>query len=70
MNEIFNEIAQSLSQVFDPQIIGELLARGIINLFIILAIYVVFYMVWKGIYWILQPIFRRSKMDETTTVFT
>ena len=70
MNEIFNEIAQSLSEVFDPQIIGELLARGIINLFIILAIYVVFYMVWKGIYWILQPIFRRSKMDETTTVFT
>ena len=70
MNEIFNEVVESLSTVFDPQSIGELLARGIINLFIILVIYIVFYLLWKTIYWVLQPVFRRSKLDQTTVVFT
>ncbi|PWN06005.1 mechanosensitive ion channel family protein [Rhodohalobacter mucosus] len=69
MNEIFNEVSQSLSDVFDPETIGSLLADGIISLFLIIIIYTVFYLLWKGIYWILQPVFRKSKMDETTTVF-
>jgi small conductance mechanosensitive channel len=69
MNEIFNEVAESLSKVFDPQSIGELLAQGIINLFIIVVIYAVFFLLWKSIYWILQPVFRKSRLDETTTIF-
>ena len=70
MNEIFSEITQSLSEVFDPQTIGRILADGIVSIFIIIVIYAVFYLLWKGVFWVLQPVFRKSKMDETTTVFT
>lgn len=70
MNEILKEISQKLSEVFDPESIGALLAQGIINLFLLIAVFTAFYVFWKGLYWVLQPIFRKSKMDETTTIFT
>lgn len=69
MNKIFNEVSQKLTDVFDPETIGALLAQGIINLFVILVILTAFYVLWKSIYWILQPIFRKSKLDKTTTIF-
>ncbi|HYW36333.1 MAG TPA: mechanosensitive ion channel family protein [Balneolaceae bacterium] len=69
MNEILNEISQKLSEVFDPETMGALLAQGIINLFVIIVILTAFYVLWKSLYWVMQPIFRRSKLDRTTTIF-
>lgn len=69
MNKILNEASQKLSEVFDPEIIGALLAQGIIGLFVMTVIFAAFYILWKSLYWILQPIFRKSKMDKTTTIF-
>lgn len=69
IDKIFESISSKLAEIFDPETIGALLANGIINLFVILAIFLTFYLLWKILDWILQPIFRRSKMDETTTVF-
>jgi len=69
MNKIYSEIAQKLSEVFDPETMGALLAQGIINLFVIIIILTAFYVLWKSLYWVMQPIFRRSKLDRTTTIF-
>lgn len=70
IQQIFNNITRKLGEVFDPETIGTLLAGGIINLFVILAVFFSFYLIWKVLHWILQPIFQKSKMDETTTIFT
>ena len=69
IDKIYESISGKLAEVFDPETIGTLLANGIINLFVILAVFFFFYLLWKILDWILQPIFRRSKMDETTTIF-
>jgi small conductance mechanosensitive channel len=69
MTEIINEISQQLARVFDPEIIGTLLADWLINIFVLLVVFLAFYLLWKIMHLVLQPIFRRSKMDETTTVF-
>lgn len=70
IQQIFDSITGKLSEVFDPETIGTLLANGLINIFVILAVFLSFYLIWKMLHWILQPIFQKSKMDETTTVFT
>lgn len=70
IDKIYNSITGKLTEVFDPETIGTLLANGIINLFVMLAVFLFFYLLWKILNWTLQPIFNRSKMDETTTVFT
>lgn len=67
--EILNEISTRLSEVFDPATIGSLLASGIINIILILVVFFAFYLFWKVLHWGLQPIFGRSNMDETTTIF-
>lgn len=67
--KIIDNIFAKLGEVFDPDTIGTLLANGIINIFVILAVFLLFYLLWKALHWLLQPIFRRSKMDETTTIF-
>ena len=69
IDKIYESISGKLAEVFDPEAIGTLLANGIINLFVILAVFFFFYLLWKILDWMLQPIFRRSKMDETTTIF-
>jgi len=69
IDKIYASITGKLTEVFDPESIGTLLANGIINLFVILAVFFIFYLLWKILHWILQPIFNRSKMDETTTIF-
>ncbi|NGP77987.1 mechanosensitive ion channel family protein [Balneolaceae bacterium YR4-1] len=67
--KIIDNIYSKLGEVFDPETIGTLLANGIINIFVIVAVFLIFYLLWKVLNWLLQPIFRRSKMDETTTIF-
>ncbi len=69
IDKFYESISGKLAEVFDPETIGTLLANGIINLFVILAVFFFFYLLWKILDWVLQPIFRRSKMDETTTIF-
>jgi small conductance mechanosensitive channel len=70
IEKFYDSISGKLAEVFDPETIGTLLANGIINLFVILAVFFIFYMLWKILHWMLQPIFNRSNMDETTTIFT
>lgn len=67
--KIIDKIYAKLGEVFDPETIGTLLANGIINIFVIVAVFLIFYLLWKILNWLLQPIFRRSSMDETTTIF-
>jgi len=67
--KIAGEISTRLSEVFDPTTIGSLLASGIINIIVILAVFFAFYLLWKLLQWVLQPVFSRSNIDETTTVF-
>lgn len=67
--KIIDNIYSKLGEVFDPETIGTLLANGIINIFVIVAVFLIFYLLWKVLNWLLQPIFKRSKMDETTTIF-
>ena len=69
INKIFESVTGKLADVFDPETIGTLLANGIISLFVILAVFFIFYLLWKILHWVLQPIFNRSNMDETTTIF-
>jgi len=66
---IWNEINQRLSEVFDPGAIGSLFASAIIHLVVILIVFLAFYILWKLLYWMLQPVFRKSHIDETTTFF-
>lgn len=69
MNEVFNQVWTKLSQVFDPEAISTMLASGIINILVFLAVFISFYAFWKALHWSLQPFFKKSSMDETTTVF-
>lgn len=69
MNEVVNKVVVKLSEVFDPESIGNLLASGIVNLLVLIAVFASFYLLWRLLHWVLQPAFQRSSMDETTTVF-
>lgn len=69
MNEVLNEVTQRLIEIFDPAVIGRFLAEGIVDLFLLSVIIVVFYILWKIIHRMIQPVFRRSAMDETATIF-
>lgn len=69
VEEIIREISGRLSEVFDPTAIGSLLASGIINVIVIVAVFLAFYLLWRFLHWTLQPVFSRSSMDETTTIF-
>lgn len=70
MNELFSTIYEKLAAVFDPEVIAELLANGIINLLVVIAVFLAFYLLWRALSFIIQPVFRKSKLDKTTTVFT
>lgn len=69
IQKIVNEVLDKLSQVFDPAAIGSLLASGIIDAIVILAVFFAFYLLWKLLYLGVQPVFQKSKLDETTTIF-
>jgi len=69
VDEILSEISTRLSEVFDPTTLGSLLASGIINIIVILVVFFAFYLFWRVLHWGVQPVFGRSSMDETTTIF-
>ena len=69
VEEIVREISGRLSEVFDPTVIGSLLVSGIIIVIVIVAVFLAFYSLWRLLHWTLQPVFSRSSMDETTTIF-
>lgn len=69
MSKIIDGIIGKLSEVFDPESIGNLLAGWITDLILILAVFAAFYLLWKILHWVLQPVFRKSKLDATTTIF-
>lgn len=69
MSEAFNQVWTKLSRVFDPEAVSTLLATGVINFLVFLAVFISFYALWKVLHWTLQPFFKKSSMDETTTVF-
>lgn len=69
MEEILNQIYLKLLEIFSPEVIGDFLAEFIIDLFVIFAVFVAFYSLWKVLSWISKPLFRKSNIDETTTIF-
>lgn len=63
------QINLKISELFSPEIIGNLLAEGIIDLAVVIAVFIAFYLLWKFVSVVSKPIFRKSNLDETTTIF-
>lgn len=69
MSDFINSLLEKLQSIFDPQVIGSWLAEGIVNFLIALSVYSIFYVVWKIIQFASKPLFKRSKLDETSSIF-
>lgn len=69
MNKLIDGILNRLSDVFNLENIGNLLANWITDITVILVVFGVFYLLWKLVEWISKPVFGRSNLDRTTTVF-
>lgn len=69
MNEFLTSLTDKLSSIFDPELIGSWLADAVVNLLIAVSVFAVFYLVWRIIKFASKPIFERSKLDETSSIF-
>lgn len=69
MYKLIDGILNRLSDVFNLENIGNLLADWITDITVILVVFGVFYLIWKLVEWISKPVFSRSSLDRTTRVF-
>ncbi len=69
MNDFITSLFDKLHAIFDPETIGAWLAEGIVNLLIAISVYAIFYLVWRIVQFASKPIFTRSKLDETSSIF-
>ncbi|PAU92666.1 mechanosensitive ion channel protein MscS [Aliifodinibius salipaludis] len=69
MKKVLDQIYLKISEIFSPEIIGDLLAEGIIDIAVMLSVIFAFYLLWRGAKLISKPIFEKSNLDETTTIF-
>jgi len=69
MYKLIDGIINRLSDVFNLENIGTLLADWITDITVILVVFGVFYLIWKLVEWISKPVFSRSSLDRTTRVF-
>lgn len=69
MNNILNDVVSRLSEVFDPETIGALLASGIVNLLVLILVFSAFYILWRIVHWATQGFFNKSSLDKTSRVF-
>ena len=69
MNKLIDGILNRLTDVFNLENIGNLLANWMTDITVILVVFGVFYLLWKLVEWISKPVFTRSNLDRTTTVF-
>lgn len=69
MKKLLDQIYLKISEIFSPEIIGDLLAEGIIDIAVLLSVLLAFYLLWRVTKLISKPIFEKTNLDETTTVF-
>lgn len=69
MEKVLDQIYLKISEIFSPEVIGDIVGEGIIDIAVIVAVYIAFYMLWRLIKLVSRPLFLKSKLDETTTVF-
>lgn len=69
MKVFFDSVLSRLQEIFDPQGLGELLADGLVNLVVGLAVFLAFYLVWRFLMLVMRRTIRRSTLDETTYSF-
>lgn len=69
MNDFLTSLFDKLQAIFDPEMIGTWLAEGIVNFLIAISVYAIFYLVWRIVKFVSKPIFNKSKLDETSSIF-
>jgi len=68
MTSFFAILWNRLEKIFDPQILSGIIIDGMMNLFVAVAIMMVFFLVWFLTRWVLRLTLRR-KIDETSFSF-
>jgi small conductance mechanosensitive channel len=69
MGNFIDSIISRLSQIFDPESLGEMMADGIANLVVGLAVMAAFVLAWLVLRLILKPALERSRVDKTSISF-
>ena len=69
MKVFFDSILARLQEIFNPKDMGTLLADGLTNLVVGLAVFLAFYLLWRILMLIMRRTIRKSTLDETTYSF-
>jgi len=69
MQVFFESIIARLQEIFNPRDMGSLLADGLTNLVVGLAVFLAFYLLWRVLMLIMRRTIRKSTLDETTYSF-
>ena len=69
MKIFLESIIARLQEIFNPHDMGALLADGLTNLVVGLAVFLAFYLLWRILMLIMRRTFRKSTLDETTYSF-
>lgn len=69
MNELFNAIVTRLQELFDPQVIGPMIADFTINFIVAVITFAAFYLIWLVVQLILNVVLRPTRLDETSRAF-
>ena len=70
MNDFFNGIWERLLELFEPNTLGMMLADWIANIMVGIVVMSVFVLLWLLLRLLARPLLKRTKMEETATVFT
>lgn len=70
MGNLIDSILSRLSQIFDPEALGELLADAIANIIVGIAVMAAFVLGWLALRAVLRTALERSRVDETSISFT
>ena len=69
MKIFLESIIARLQEIFNPHDMGALLADGLTNLVVGLAVFLAFYLLWRILMLIMRRTIRKSTLDETTYSF-
>jgi small conductance mechanosensitive channel len=69
MKVFFDSIIARLQEIFNPRDMGSLIADGLTNLVVGLAVFLAFYLLWRILMLIMRRTIRTSTVDETTYSF-
>jgi len=69
MKVFFDSVLARLQEIFNPRDMGALLADGLTNLVVGLAVFLAFYLLWRILMLIMRRTLRKSTVDETTYSF-